>query len=944
MIVALAVCGVLLVVLVVAGDRVPNWFLQAGLYTVAVAIVYSFAFSGDQLYGWDIQQEFDAFSTTMQADAWHELVDGDAYRAMLSITALPTVLARLTGISGVAMFRGVYPLLFASFPVLVYVVAGRWLSRAAAFAAAAFVIVQLAFAQQLPAIARQEIALVVFGVLVAVASDDQLPLGYRRVAALSAGSALAFIHYSTAYVTSLVLLVAWVVGGVVALANRRMHRPRVFALPVVLGILGFTVVWNFGVTQSSENVLKFTQQVAERGPEFLPGGQDRSIVDRWLTGNTPQRISGEDYALRVEQIYAATAPWLNGYTDDEVAAYPVTDARPPQVAGLVPEARNVHSTLLVFVSQGYLAITSLGILVFAWRRRRERSGAHEMAIVGVVMLVFVAMMRVSGVAAEAYNQERAQIHASAVLSIGFAAVVAWLLSRWRHVTLVVLGGAVAVVFLASSGLAARLGGGASPANVVDAGDARERFSVTDAEVATAEWLAAKRHPDSLVYTDRYGKLRIWAAAVPIGGASLQDAVTPGTLDRNAYVFASESNIAGGRAGRDRRRLCRLRVPPGVPRRQQGRHLLDGQHRRLPMMITTADRPASRSRDLKVSVVVISKDEPALADTLDALAPSRESLLDEVVVVDASDGRLDAVREAHPWVMWIAYVRRPGAGVTIPEQRNLGVVAAIGDVIVFTDCGCVPAADWLDRLLAPILDDGEQVTCGRTGSKRASLYDGIPPGSSPESPPDYVDECPTINMAFRRSAFVDVGGFDESFDYGSDIDFSWRLSQAGIRIRYVPDAVVVHEWGDPARQRRRAVQYGRARARLYRKHPDRLPHMLRHDPIVAAYPLFLLGLPADSEVALVPGSARCAALAQPRQAARPSGSRPPLVRHRCAAGVGRRRHPPSARVAANDAVRARSRCSSFPARRIPTRVTSTARWPRRGRSSSATSMVAPRLRR
>ncbi len=59
---------------------------------------------------------------------------------------------------------------------------------------------------------------------------------------------------------------------------------------------------------------------------------------------------------------------------------------------------------------------------------------------------------------------------------------------------------------------------------------------------------------------------------------------------------------------------------------------------------------------------------------------------------------------------------------------------------------------------------------------------------------------------------------------------------------MPDAVVVHDWGDQRRQTRRAVAYGKARAHLYRKHPDRIARMLRKDPIVAAYPLFLLGLP------------------------------------------------------------------------------------------------------
>lgn len=251
---------------------------------------------------------------------------------------------------------------------------------------------------------------------------------------------------------------------------------------------------------------------------------------------------------------------------------------------------------------------------------------------------------------------------------------------------------------------------------------------------------------------------------------------------------------------------------------------------------------SGERDLTVSVVVISKDEPSLAKTLDALARAVGRTIHDLVVVDASDGRLDAIRDANPLVTWIAFTRPPGSGVTIPEQRNAGVAAAAGDVVVFTDCGCVPEPGWLEHLLRPLFEEGEQVACGRTGSLGVSVYDGIPPGTSIDAPPDYLDECPTINMAFRRTAFDAIGGFDESFEYGSDIDFSWRLTRAGIPIRYVPAAVVVHDWGDRTRQNRRARQYGRARAHLYRKHPGRIPHMLRADPIVAAYPVFLLGLP------------------------------------------------------------------------------------------------------
>ena len=213
----------------------------------------------------------------------------------------------------------------------------------------------------------------------------------------------------------------------------------------------------------------------------------------------------------------------------------------------MPAARTLQDTLLTASSQGFVALTGLGAVAFAWRRRRDRGAGREVALVAVAALGFVAAMRVSGVAAEAYNQERAQIHAAAVLSVGLAGAIGWFVTRWRRTALTALTLGLGVVFLASSGLAAPLVGGAASANLSATGDARERFAVTDSEVATATWVARHRYPDSIVTADRYAMLRIWAAATNIPTTSLQGALTPATLDRNSYVYASEANIVGGRA-------------------------------------------------------------------------------------------------------------------------------------------------------------------------------------------------------------------------------------------------------------------------------------------------------------------------------------------------------------------------------------------------------------
>src|SRR5206468_3190963 len=46
---------------------------------------------------------------------------------------------------------------------------------------------------------------------------------------------------------------------------------------------------------------------------------------------------------------------------------------------------------------------------------------------------------------------------------------------------------------------------------------------------------------------------------------------------------------------------------------------------------------------------------------------------------------------------------------------------------------------------------------------------------------------TANFAVRREVFQQLGGFDNSIAMGEDADFSWRMTNAGMRFRLVPTA-------------------------------------------------------------------------------------------------------------------------------------------------------------
>ena len=150
---------------------------------------------------------------------------------------------------------------------------------------------------------------------------------------------------------------------------------------------------------------------------------------------------------------------------------------------------------------------------------------------------------------------------------------------------------------------------------------------------------------------------------------------------------------------------------------------------------------------RTSLVIVNKNERLLNDTLAALKPFVGHILHEVLVVDASDGALEDIRLIHDWARWIDYTQPPNVRITIAHQRNLGVRCAEGDVIVFTDSGCLPEDGWLERLLTPILEEGEFVSCGPARAIGKSVYSRV--GWTDSSEFEYVSISPFVAKLSTR---------------------------------------------------------------------------------------------------------------------------------------------------------------------------------------------------
>jgi GT2 family glycosyltransferase len=259
--------------------------------------------------------------------------------------------------------------------------------------------------------------------------------------------------------------------------------------------------------------------------------------------------------------------------------------------------------------------------------------------------------------------------------------------------------------------------------------------------------------------------------------------------------------------------------------------------------------------VRLSVVIATKGRPEILRRTLASIGRCEPPPHELIVVDgdpAGSAREPAEEAGARYLQ-----TEPG----LTRQRNAGVGAAEGEVVVFLDDD-VDADPGLFAALARGYDDPEVIGAtgvvveegaGRLVGKRSRLRRLL--GRGPEGtmtrfgyPRRLLDqsvECdvefmPGCLMSARRDAAARVG-FDEDLPgYGlaEDEDFSYRLSREG-RIRHLPGARVVHENTGFRTTDQRAFNrmVVTNRTYLFRKNFER-PPLAR-----AEFALFVLGLAA-----------------------------------------------------------------------------------------------------
>lgn len=196
---------------------------------------------------------------------------------------------------------------------------------------------------------------------------------------------------------------------------------------------------------------------------------------------------------------------------------------------------------------------------------------------------------------------------------------------------------------------------------------------------------------------------------------------------------------------------------------------------------------------RVAVVCsVLNEGPAIDVLIDSLL-GQTRRPDEVVVADGGsrDDTVARIRRRIEAGAPIRLIERPGTNIS--QARNAAIAETGAPIVAVTDCGVRLEPDWLERLTAPFAAaDPPDVVAGffradPRGAFETALGATTLIVEADVAPDKFLPSSRSV--AFRRSAWAQVGGYPEWLDHSEDVLFDLRLKARGFRFAFEPRALV-----------------------------------------------------------------------------------------------------------------------------------------------------------
>jgi GT2 family glycosyltransferase len=170
-----------------------------------------------------------------------------------------------------------------------------------------------------------------------------------------------------------------------------------------------------------------------------------------------------------------------------------------------------------------------------------------------------------------------------------------------------------------------------------------------------------------------------------------------------------------------------------------------------------------------------------------------------------------------------------------RARNAGVEAAEGRVCLHVDDDIICGAEMLAGHVTAHEEGERIVAIGKLTQAPPDADDWYAHAFAQglnehyeellHRPPAWTD-CYGANLSTTRAVYLELGGFATDQPAAIDLEFGFRLVEAGCTLRYLPDADGIHDDQKLSqRMLEEAEIFGRAHLQVVEKHPSAEPQML-----------------------------------------------------------------------------------------------------------------------
>lgn len=352
------------------------------IFMTALALLFSVSLRGWTITGHDIHHEYNVFTAVINTGYWTpSRWGGDPYNACLSITLLPAMLAKITGIELIYIFKIVFQIAFAAIVPALYFFAKNFTTEKKALIGVFAFMTFPTFINDLPFLNRQEVALGYFILLLFVNFAN---ITYRAKSALTVILLLGIVlsHYSTSYVTIGILLLALILYRILHIIYKNTVKLKLplLSLPIIIMAFLATFVWNVQLTSSSSN-LSSTVTSAAKG---IFGEKESSSFSRYgLLSNARTVTPAEQLEKKAKKLDLEVV-YIPSYT------LPLTSLG--KVLSNFTDVTKLNTEILAIIAKVIQLLVAIGIVVLALHYRKKSASPKEMYLLSIACSFIFALV------------------------------------------------------------------------------------------------------------------------------------------------------------------------------------------------------------------------------------------------------------------------------------------------------------------------------------------------------------------------------------------------------------------------------------------------------------------------------------------------------------------------------------------------------------------------